>query len=303
MSELADQNPKPLPNHTFISMILVSIGSFLVIGPGALLVFDLDQDSLGTILSDPANNPQAKIPIYIIQGTASLIGFVIVPLIYLSKIQIPFFRRMVVPQYPSVRAILQTAFIAVTFMVVLAPVVEWNANMTLPGFLFPLEEWARHYEWIMEQMTQYLTHFDNPGLFVLGVVVIAIIPAVGEELLFRGVVQNQIFFLTSRPHLAIWIAAFLFSAVHLQFFGFLPRMLLGVLLGYLYYWSGNLLIPILAHFVNNGIILTIIYLHQLGVIEFDLRSTDQIELLPVILSILVVSGLILNFRNSFRKDP
>ena len=76
-------------------------------------------------------------------------------------------------------------------------------------------------------------------------------------------------------------------------------MVLGVLFGYLYFWSGNLLIPILAHFVNNGFTLLMVYLHQLGIIEFDLETTEEIQLLPVIISILVASGLIVSFRNSF----
>ena len=73
-------------------------------------------------------------------------------------------------------------------------------------------------------------------------------------------------------------------------------MLLGVLFGYLYYWSGNLLIPMLAHFINNGFTLVVVYLHQLGIIEFDLESTNQIEILPVLISLFVAAGLILNFK-------
>jgi len=301
---MVPETSNPIPILTFISILLISFGSFLAIGPiiGIGLVlpfFDFDLDTLLTAISNPLGNPQAKLPTFIIQGTASLIGFVVVPMIYLKKMKDPFFKQLLVPKSPTPLALLQTALIAFTFMVVLAPIVEWNANMTFPGFLSGFENWARSHEQLLEQLTRYLTQFDNHGQFVLGFLVIAIIPAIGEELVFRGVIQNQVSFLTKKPHLAIWLTAFFFSAFHLQFFGFLPRMLLGVLFGYLYFWSGNLLIPIFAHFVNNGFTLLIVYLHQLGIIEFDLESTDQIELLPVIISILVAFGLMVNFRNSF----
>ena len=306
MSKIISADSKPIPILAFLSMLLVSFGAFLAIGPIigiglALPFFDFDLDSLLTAISDPLNNPNAKIPTFIIQGTASLIGFVVVPWAYLTRIQVPFFNKLMKPKLPKPLAVLQIVFIALAFMIALAPVVEWNANMTMPGFLSGFEEWARSHELLLEQLTRFLTRFDNPGQFAIGFLVIAVVPAIGEELLFRGVIQNQIFFLTGRGHLAIWITAFFFSAFHLQFYGFLPRMLLGVLFGYLYYWSGNLIIPILAHFVNNGFTLIMVYLNQLGVVEFDLESTDQVELLPVILSILVASGLIVNFRNSFSR--
>jgi hypothetical protein len=78
------------------------------------------------------------------------------------------------------------------------------------------------------------------------------LPAIGEELLFRGVLQKLIQKMTGSSHWAIWITATLFSALHLQFFGFLPRLLLGALFGYLLEWTGTLWLPILAHFINNA---------------------------------------------------
>src|SRR5690554_5832087 len=107
-----------------------------------------------------------------------------------------------------------------------------------------------------------MTRFDNAGDFILALIVIGLIPAVGEELLFRGLVQNQIGAITKNIHVAIWLAAFLFSTFHFQFYGFVPRMFLGVLFGYLYYWSGNLFIAMLAHFINNGLTLILLYMYQ-----------------------------------------
>ena len=82
---------------------------------------------------------------------------------------------------------------------------------------------------------------------------VAVLPAIGEELLFRGIVQRMFVRITKNIHWGIWISAILFSAMHMQFYGFIPRMLLGALFGYLLVWSGSMWLPILGHFLNNGI--------------------------------------------------
>ena len=89
---------------------------------------------------------------------------------------------------------------------------------------------------------------------------IAIIPAIGEELLFRGVIQRIFTRWTRSNHWGIWIAAILFSALHMQFYGFVPRMLLGVLFGYLLVWSGSMWLPIIAHFLNNALAVIAMYM-------------------------------------------
>jgi membrane protease YdiL (CAAX protease family) len=93
---------------------------------------------------------------------------------------------------------------------------------------------------------------NHLGDLLLNLLVIAIVPAIGEELLFRGYLQQSFSNWLSNPHVAIIVTAVLFSAIHLHFQAFLPRFILGVLLGYLFYWSGSLWLPILAHFANNA---------------------------------------------------
>ena len=97
-------------------------------------------------------------------------------------------------------------------------------------------------------------------------------------------------------HVAIWVSAFLFSAIHLQFFGFVPRLLLGVLFGYIYYWSGNLLYPVLAHFINNGFTLVMLYLYQIGITEMDIENTESVPVMVVLVSVILTFGLLAFFR-------
>jgi membrane protease YdiL (CAAX protease family) len=140
------------------------------------------------------------------------------------------------------------------------------------------------------------------GGLLVGMFVIAVLPAVGEELVFRGIVQRRLYTLVRNPHVAIWTAALAFSAIHVQFFGFFPRLLLGALFGYLYYWSGNLWYPIFAHFVNNGFTLLMLYLHQQGSVEMDIESIETVSWSVALIS-LVSSGALLYFFRQHANLP
>ena len=92
-------------------------------------------------------------------------------------------------------------------------------------------------------------------------------------------------------HVGIWLAAALFSAIHLQFYGFVPRMLLGALFGYLYIWTGNLWVPMLAHFFNNGFAVVMMALNKQKITTIDLEANDIVPL-PVALFALVISAVL-----------
>jgi len=291
----------PLPAATLLVVLLFSIGGFLALGPilGIIItlgIYDISFDTLTQMLSNPINYPQAKTPILIIQGSASLVGFILVPWFYLRYQGVSLPQALYNRSMVDMKSYLLSFFIALTFLISLTPVVLWNETISFPEFLSGFEVWAKEKELQLMQLTEYLTLFDHLGQFVLATLVIAIIPAIGEEFLFRGVIQNQLNFISKNIHLSIWITAFFFSAFHLQFYGFLPRMMLGALFGYLYYWSGNLFIPIFAHFVNNGLSLLMVYLYQLDKIQFDIESTEEISYESIIFFILLSSTLIIYFR-------
>jgi len=123
----------------------------------------------------------------------------------------------------------------------------------------PLPDWATNVEADTAKMISAILSVNSPIQWLLNLLVVAAIPAVGEELFFRGIVQTKLVKFFKNPHLAIWLGAIFFSAFHFQFEGFFPRILLGAVLGYLYYWSINLWIPIIIHFFNNAIIVSAPY--------------------------------------------
>jgi len=197
---------------------------------------------------------------------------------------------------------LLTFALVVIFMGFNSIFIEWNANLALPEAWSGFESWARQIERSAQVLTEYLTSFDDGWEIWIALLVIAVLPAIGEEFLFRGLVQNHLKAMTGNIHIAIWLAAFLFSLFHVQFFGLIPRMLLGALFGYLYAWSKNLAFPIIAHFVNNGFTLIMIYLHKKGAVNFDIESTETVPYLTVAVSLIFTSGLLYLFWAHFKKD-
>lgn len=148
---------------------------------------------------------------------------------------------------------------------------DLNKSMALPSFLKDLEAWMLLKEQQMEELTKQLLVMSSINSFLVNMLMLAIIPAVGEELTFRGCLQKVLGRWTGNYHVAIWLTAIIFSSIHFQFYGFMPRMLLGALFGYLFVWSGSLWIPILGHFLNNaGAVITAYVYQQNG------KSVDEI---------------------------
>lgn len=150
----------------------------------------------------------------------------------------------------------QILVLTILLMIVAFPFInllaELNSKLVLPDFLSSLQEWMKAKEEQARKVTEaFLNVKSITGLFV-NIFVIAIIPAIGEEFMFRGIIQQILHKWTGKVHFSIFLSAILFSALHLQFFGFFPRMLLGAMFGYIFFWTKTLWIPILAHFVNNG---------------------------------------------------
>ncbi|MDL5046773.1 CPBP family intramembrane metalloprotease [Oscillatoria amoena NRMC-F 0135] len=301
-------NDKEISNrHPFVSLFyifsVVAVG-FLFLGPSLGMLFAspfYEGDLFTGIMSIRAGRPDPKLftALMIVQGTAGLFGLVFFPLLYLKFIEQKSLNDFLKKESnPGLLLVLLMA-IGLCFTITISPVIEWNMNLTLPDFLGSFERWARHQENSLMELTLFLTTFSSVMDFLIGLVVVAVIPSIGEELVFRGLIQNEINRGTRNIHVAIWVSAFLFSAIHMQFFGLVPRMLLGALFGYLYHWSGNLLVPVVAHFFHNGFTLFLIYAYQQGLSTINPESNDSAPLLFVLSSPVAVVGLLYYFRKLY----
>jgi len=245
----------------FVTLI-VSFFSFSLIGPFigfaiAYPFYDGDPMNFITDLANPVGNEQMKMLYMIVQGCTTLFGLAIIPaLFWKAMTHKPVFSLFKGTPLKPIH-FLMVIGIVIFYLGFMSTVMEWNQNMDLPDGWF--ETWARNLETQLSEVTKYLTSFTNFGQYLFGVLVIAIFAGIGEEIVFRGLIQSSLFKSTGNIHFAVWTAAFFFSLFHMQFFGFFPRLFLGALFGYLYYWSGNLVVSMFAHFVNNFIAVSLIY--------------------------------------------
>jgi membrane protease YdiL (CAAX protease family) len=168
----------------------------------------------------------------------------------------------------------------------------WNSQMVLPEFLSGVEQWMREMETQLMELTVFLTDFQSIPELLTGILVIGVFAGVGEELFFRGLIQPKMQVYFRSPHWGIWVTAFIFSAIHAQFFGFLPRLFLGALFGYLYHYTGSLFYPILGHILNNALTLLLVYGSNQGFIDLDVQATDTVSYPAALVGFLV---LILGF--------
>lgn len=183
--------------------------------------------------------------------------------------------------------------IATLAMYLLSPLVSitalWNDGIQLPESLRAIEELMRNMENTANDVT--LQMMQGNGLLV-SIVVMALLPAIGEEFLFRGGLQKGIQNKTGNAHLAVWVTAFVFSFIHFQFYGFIPRFVLGIALGYFYVYGKSLWIPIWAHFVNNTTAVLSYKLLYQGTTETNLSTmgapTDLENYLMVIVALISI---------------
>ena len=161
-------------------------------------------------------------------------------------------------------------------MVLMLPFVNFlgdiNSNMHLPESMKTLENWMQTSEQTAEKIVLVFVSQTEWYALIINLFMIAIVPAVGEELIFRGILQRKLNQWFGNVHVAVFVSAFIFSAIHMQFYGFLPRLFLGMLLGYLFVWTGSLWVPIFAHFVNNGLAVLVAWMNASGFIADDLDS-------------------------------
>jgi membrane protease YdiL (CAAX protease family) len=166
--------------------------------------------------------------------------------------------------------------------------IDWNANVQFPDFLTVLEEKMRAMEDSAMVLTKYITDFDSFSEFLMGILVIGVFAGLGEEFLFRGVIQPKLHLYTGNAHVGVWLTAFIFSAIHFQFFGFFPRVLLGAVFGYLYLYSGSLIYPIIAHILNNTVTVILVYMNKLGKVDFNIEETDEVSIPLALLGLLIL---------------
>ncbi len=204
---------------------------------------------------------------------------------------------------PSLVNVMLVMFSIVTAIPFLNYVTELNSRLDLPYWLDKVEEKMINMEETAAELTELFLVTKTTSDLIVNLIMIAILPAIGEELIFRGLIQRLFSQWFRNSHLAILGTAFLFSFIHFQFFGFVPRFLLGLYFGYLLLWSGTLWLPVLAHLINNG--LAVLYYHfaagnqtdtidKIGISE----SSRYMLYVSIVLTVILVSVIYLREKEN-----
>jgi membrane protease YdiL (CAAX protease family) len=193
------------------------------------------------------------------------------------------------------------------------PFINWlvlaNGEMHLPDFFSGIESWMRRSEEKAQQLTEIFLSTGTWSGLVINLVMIGGLAAIGEELIFRGILVRLFREWTHSVHLAVLIPAVLFSALHLQFYGFFGRLVLGIILGYLFVWSGSLWVPVIVHFLNNAMAVVIAFLDNKGIITTDLEtfgSSDNIIIITGSFVLMIFTMAIIYLHESgyfHKKNP
>lgn len=267
-------------NNTPYSKFLISVGIILLSAVFftllstvfASIFFGVDATQLASLMNNLDNPFNIKV-LKMVQTVSAIGTFIVPPFILAWLFHHKPFSYLSIDKNPTLgQGLLITSLflIAVPFINYLG---ELNSHFHLPAALKAMEDWMKASEEQAARITEAFLIMNSPGDVVVNIFMVALIPAIGEELLFRGIIQNIFSRWLKNHHAAVWLTAILFSAMHMQFYGFIPRLMLGVMLGYLLVWSGNLWWPIIAHFINNAAAVIFTYLYQN---KFSTLDPDQI---------------------------
>ncbi|MCF8219051.1 MAG: CPBP family intramembrane metalloprotease [Bacteroidales bacterium] len=296
---------KPFPQLVILlAMTLFFMFFFSLAGMGlTALLFDFSLQEIQMLSQNP-DLPNVIGALKFVQAISQIGTFIIPPLLFAVLTQPKSIKSYFMFRNVKDHSTWLWSFAGVfTIVPLIGILMHWNMSMDLPDYLSGIEKWMKQSEETSaEVMHAFLDVNSSKGLFI-NLFVIAVLPALGEELLFRGGIQQVLDKLVKNKHLAIIFTAILFSAFHMQFYGFMPRFVLGLLLGYAFYLSGNIWVPIVIHFVNNAFSVIVAYLYNNEILA---QNYDEIgittKLIPILLSFLLTVYVLLRIRKNEKEQ-
>lgn len=231
---------------------LISSGIFV-------FYFENNPDIMNKMVAHPTEYFSYSQELLLFQAIYSFILFLITPILFSIRFHFPIDFSLESTNSRNMNGYFLIGLLMLFALPLSGLMAEWNRLIPLP---FDWKESLVAMEKSTEAITQIITHYDSLIEFLIGLFIIGILAAIGEEITFRGIIQPLFQGLFQNIHIGILITAFIFSAIHFQFLSFLPRFVLGTILGYFYHYSKSIWLPIFAHFINNGASLCIVYFYQ-----------------------------------------
>ena len=255
-----------------LSALVTSLAGLLV----GKLYFGVDLMTLSEYISNPETDEQiAFIKIY---QLLNQLGVFILPALIFGFLVHPSVREYFnIEKSPNVTNLLIMGVVVFSIL----PFVNWlgeiNQGMTFPDSLGWMEDWMREKEDQAMVLTESFLKTQTVSGLLVNLFIVGLMPAIGEELLFRGALLKLFTQISRNVHVAVFTTAFLFAAIHFQFYGFLPRFFIGMILGYSFVITSNLWIPIFIHFVNNSASVIVYYLHYNGHINVPMEDFGTVH--------------------------
>ena len=293
---------KPFPQLMFATFVIVISFLFFLLVSMVVAIPLFGMDSLFNMPTiNDLDNPESIRMLKYFQVIQSFGLFIVPPFIlaWLFHGQISEYLRL--DRQVSGASIIGVIVLVIASLPLVNLIGAWNMQMELPNWLSGIEEWMKNAEENATRLTEAFLEVDTTGGLMFNLFMIAFLPALGEELLFRGVIQRIFTRWTHSHHWGIVISAFLFSSLHIQFYGFVPRLLLGVMFGYLLVWSGSMWLPIAAHFVNNGFAVIAMFLIDRNILSRGVEEVGSVSgsyYMAVVSFLLVAALLFLMYREN-----
>lgn len=298
---LSDTHPFSKLIFALFIILVTFLVTFLIGFLIAIPIFHIHLSDLTQLLSDYSNPDNLRFLKFL--QTLQAIGLFIIPAFIIGYIFHSKSTAYLKFNPVRIRLMVWTLLIFIASIPLINAIAVLNQNMQLPEWLSGLESWMQDKETSARELTEAFLKMDSFGSLLFAIFMIGVLPAIGEELIFRGVLQRIFTEWARNIHWGIAIAALLFSAMHVQFYGFLPRMLLGVILGYLFYWSGSIWIPIIGHFVNNTIAVLAYYFYSDEMTqEIENFGAGEDTIIYLAIGILLVAPLLFLFYKESRKS-
>ncbi|MDB5137423.1 MAG: family intrarane metalloprotease [Mucilaginibacter sp.] len=276
-----------------MSVGVLIIGSFIGI---AIILAVFGMHTVNDIMTLNVTSHQAQNALWILQLIGTTLPILLTPV---------FFAYVIVREPEDY---LKTTFhfswllIVIVFltMILSNPLIEFlgniNEKMVLPKFLKGVEDWMRDSENSAKKLSDSMMEMKTFASMLFDLIFIGLVTAIAEEFMFRGCLQTIFIRWMKNKHVAVWITAILFSAFHMEFFGFLPRLLLGVLFGYFTVWSGSVWPAVWAHFINNGTVVVVTYLFQHKLITLNPDESQSFSYAGYIISFIITLFLLFIYR-------
>jgi membrane protease YdiL (CAAX protease family) len=276
-------------------LIIVGVGFILatVLVPAGMWIFGADLNVLTNADASLTDNDISFIRyLLIIQD----LSFLFIPGVILLSVMKQPGSKFIELKTPELKEIGLVILLTICIFPVSSFTGQINSAIHLPSWLSGVEQWMIKREQATDNLIDSLVVSDTFRIMLLNLFIIALIPAIAEEIIFRGVFQRIFTRLFKSGHLAIWVTAFIFSTIHFQFLGFIPRFILGLVFGYLFFWGGTLWLPIISHFVNNAYPVILTYVHGIEKTNAtpDIPLWKQAVALPI--PIVVIFVILFHFR-------